>query len=177
MEIDLIPNIENFLPLFEIINSEIVLLSSGIENSGNDLQIRKEEPCVSDDQLKTNITGFGDPSTNQQVEEAAISWVTNEYTEQGWSVKSVETEKCGYDLLCTKEDIEEHVEVKGIQGSSISFIITAGEVRQSQVDYSFVLYAVTSALTNPVPYKFTAKELRNLFSFEIVSYRAYLKHE
>jgi hypothetical protein len=39
-----------------------------------------------------------------------------EYKQNGWSVESVEQDKCGYDLLCANSSIEEHVEVKGIRG-------------------------------------------------------------
>jgi hypothetical protein len=80
--------------------------------------------------IKTGA-GFGNPETNRKVERAAISCVTEWYESRGWQVQSVEIEKRGFDLLCVKRSIEEHVEVKGIQGSLPAFIITAREVRQA----------------------------------------------
>jgi hypothetical protein len=60
--------------------------------------------------------------------------VKREYKQNGWNVESVEQDKCGYDLHCTKSSLEEHVEVKGIRGLDPSFIITAGEVRRAGSD-------------------------------------------
>jgi len=119
--------------------------------------------------------GFGNPETNRKVEQAAIAYVTDYYKKNGWSVKSIESEKRGFDLLCTKGEAQEHVEVKGVQGDFVSFIITNGEVKQVQTDKHFVLCVVTSALTAPKLHKFTAEEFQEKFVLEVVSYRASLK--
>ena len=119
--------------------------------------------------------GFGNPETNKRVEKAAISFVTNDYKKRGWKVISVETEKRGFDLLCTKASKEEHVEVKGIQGDLLSFIITAGEVKKSQTDKKFVICVVTSASSSPKLHKFTAKDFCDQFDLEAIAYRAFKK--
>ena len=119
--------------------------------------------------------GFGNPETNRKVEQAAIAYVTDDYKKNGWLVKSIESEKRGFDLLCTKDEAQEHVEVKGVQGDFVSFIITNGEAKQAQTDKHFVLCVVTSALTAPKLHKFTAKEFQEKFVLETVSYRASLK--
>lgn len=116
--------------------------------------------------------GFGSSEVNRQVEQSAIQAVTKYYQEHDWKVESVESQKCGYDLLCTKGMYQEHVEVKGIQSDGISFIITSGEVKQSQLDENFVLYVVTTALENPVLHRFTAREFAEKFVLEPISYRA-----
>jgi hypothetical protein len=128
-----------------------------------------------DEQVQKIGGGFGNPETNRKVEQAAVSFVKNYYEQNHWSVESVESEKCGYDLLCTKNSIQEHVEVKGIQGNLVSFIITNGEVRQSQSNENFVLCAVTSVLSNPTLHRFSAIEFRKKFALEPISYRASLK--
>lgn len=128
-----------------------------------------------DEQVQKVGGGFGNPETNRKVEQAAVSFVKSHYEQNHWSVESVESEKCGYDLLCTKNSIQEHVEVKGIQGDFVSFIITNGEVRQSQSNENFVLCAVTSALSNPTLHRFSASEFREKFALEPISYRASLK--
>jgi hypothetical protein len=46
--------------------------------------------------------GFGSVETNRRVEEAAIEFVTRRYEEDGWTVRSVEAQKVGYDLRCDK---------------------------------------------------------------------------
>lgn len=161
MEIEVIKSIEKFLPLYRITNSEAILITNPqITNDGDTEEIG---------------AGFGNSETNKQVEEAAISYVTKDYQKKGWTVTSVESEKRGYDLVCIKDFIQEHVEVKGIQGSLISFIITSGEVKQSQIDENFFLCAVTSALSNPILHRFSAHEFREKFALEAISYRVSLK--
>ena len=76
--------------------------------------------------------GFGNPENNPVVEKAAVDLVTTRYRQLGWKVKTVEHEKCGFDLRCTKVRTVQEVEVKGIAGSHENFIITAGEVNQAR---------------------------------------------
>jgi len=160
MEIKVVQNIESVLPTFLITNSDVTpMLGDGSANI---------------DKGKTG-GGFGDSETNREVEQAAVLYVTNDYHENGWTVESVELKRCGFDLLCTKNKTQEHVEVKGVQGDTLSFIITAGEVKRSQKDENFILCVVTSALTNPKLHKLTAKDFNEGFSLETISYRAVLK--
>jgi len=161
MEIEVIQNLESYLPIYQITNSEAILVANVKKiDSGN---------------TGESGAGFGNSETNRQVEEAAIIYVTNDYQKKGWIVSSVQSEKCGYDLLCNKNSIEEHVEVKGVQGNLVSFIITNGEVKQSHVDENFCLCAVTLALSNPTLHKFSACEFQDKFSLEPISYYAFLE--
>ncbi len=121
--------------------------------------------------IKTGA-GFGNPETNRKVERAAISCVTEWYESRGWQVQSVEIEKRGFDLLCVKPSIEEHVEVKGIQGSVPAFIITAREVRQMHKNPRFVLWVVTSALKNPQTVRFVGKEFVKSFDLTPLAFKA-----
>jgi hypothetical protein len=176
MEIEIIENIESALPLFQINDFDIVAIPWSGKATKNIVNVSDGKQIISpNNNNEATGSGFGTPESNREVEQAAISHITNEYIKHGWSVISVETEKCGYDLSCSKGKKQEHVEVKGIQGNSISFIITTGEVKQSRLDENFVLCVVTSALTNPQTHRFTAKEFNGRFALEIVSYHAYLK--
>lgn len=122
--------------------------------------------------------GFSKAEMNRQVESAAISFVTQQYETEGWKVTSVEDAKCGYDLYCVKGSVEKHVEVKGVQGTALSFIITANEVRQAETDPDFVLGVITSALAEkPVMYRYRGKEFIAKFNLEILEYRASLRVE
>jgi hypothetical protein len=122
--------------------------------------------------------GFGDPESNKKVERAAVELVTNKYQNDGWIVVSLETEKCGFDLLCQKDGVEKHIEVKGISGNEISFIITANELRKAQSDPYFTIYAVTSALSeNPTLHPFTAQQFLEKFSLNEIAYRAAIKNK
>ena len=117
--------------------------------------------------------GFGYRQLNKTVEKAAIDAVRKHYEEHGWQVLSRERERIGYDLKCTKGRLEEHVEVKGISGSLEAFMITAGEVSRSQQDLSFVLYLVTSAITDkPLLRRYTAAEFQAQFRLDPIGFRA-----
>ena len=137
---------------------------------------RDATETVDEEQIASALergTGFGRPETNRRVEAAAISFVVDWYEARGWRVKSVEGEKCGYDLLCTRGDAEEHVEVKGVQGREPSFIITAGEVRRAQSDPSFILCVVTAALTGArVLHRCTGKKFVANYNLTPLAYRA-----
>lgn len=63
---------------------------------------------------KSGGAGFGNPEENKEVETAAIAFVTKLYESEGWQVVSVENEKCGFDLICTRGTTIENVEVKWI---------------------------------------------------------------
>jgi hypothetical protein len=125
--------------------------------------------------LQKNSVGFGSPETNRKVEQAAITFVTKHYESNGWSVQSVEIAKKGYDLLCVKGSIEEHVEVKGLQSEVIRFIITAGEVQCAHRDERFVLCVVTSAISiHPQLFRYTANEFVRQFDLSPAVFHASL---
>ena len=120
--------------------------------------------------------GFGNPETNSKVERAAIAVVIDWYESESWTVESVEAKKCGYDMLCRKDSEENHVEVKGVQGKLVAFIITAAEVRQAQNDSDFVLCVVTSALTDdPKLNLYDGETFISDFELSPLSYRALLR--
>jgi Domain of unknown function (DUF3883) len=99
------------------------------------------------------------------------------YVESGWSVYSVEADKCGYDLLCRNGTIQECVEVKGVQGTLLTFIITAGEVRQVKTNPGFVICVVTHALSQqPKAYWYTGGEFIKNFNLSPLVYRASLEY-
>lgn len=120
-------------------------------------------------------SGFSDYESRLKTEKAAISYVENIYKNEGWVVKSVELDKKGYDLLCTRGSQIECVEVKGIQGNKLSFIITDGEVKQAERNPNFVIYIVTAAIENPQYYKYTGQELIKNFDLIPLSFKAEIK--
>jgi hypothetical protein len=128
------------------------------------------------DQAAQTGAGFGDPVENKLVETAAVEAVAREYQWGGWSVRSVERDNCGFDLECTKGVTVEQVEVKGVRGTGLCFVITAGEVRQARENPKFVLVVVTSALSpSPTLTKFSGVEFGQQFDLAAIQYRASLK--
>jgi len=131
---------------------------------------KKKRPSLS------NRGGFQlNPEKRARVEKAAVDVVTNIYREAGWNVESVELEKVGYDLHCTKGAKVNCVEVKGTSGQFDEFILTANELAKAKTDRDFVLYVVTNALIKPVPTKYTAKQFLAKFELKPLAYRAKLK--
>jgi Domain of unknown function (DUF3883) len=115
--------------------------------------------------------GFGDPAENKLVEEAAVKEVLKHYA--GWSVRDVQHDKCGFDLVCTKDAEVEQVEVKGVRGTELFFSITVGEVKQARENPNFVLIVVTSALSpSPILTKFSGAEFVQQFDLVAIQYRA-----
>jgi len=120
--------------------------------------------------------GFGDPAENRLVEAAAVRAVVKVYKEDGWTVRSVERDKCGFDLDCSKDGVVEQVEVKGVRGAGLCFVITAGEVKQAHTNPNFFLVVVTSALTaSPTLTKFSGEGFVQRFDLAAIQYRAALK--
>lgn len=120
--------------------------------------------------------GFGDPAENKAVELAAVRVVVKTYEGGNWSVRSVERERCGFDLECSKDGVIENVEVKGVRGIAPCFIITAGEVAQARTNAKFVLVVVTSALSaSPKLTKYSGAEFCQRFELSAIQYRAILK--
>lgn len=122
-----------------------------------------------------NGAGYGDAKNNAIVEKAAIKAVTKLYIDDGWEVKSVEAERCGYDLVCIRGQERNDVEVKGISGAICNFIITYGEVEQAKTNKQFILCVVTNATSEPTIHKYDSNEFLNRFDINPVQYRATLK--
>src|SRR5438046_6102159 len=102
--------------------------------------------------------GFGEAVLNRQVETAAVSHVTKLLRSEGWSVKSVEAERIGFDLLCRRGQEWRHVEVKGVRGPYPSFVITEGELRRAKEDPCFWLFVVTNAIVSPFTHSMCGKK-------------------
>ena len=136
---------------------------------------QKEDGDGDNEALQQTVSsgaGFGNPEENKEVEKAAIAIVKKKYKFDGWTVRSVERDKCGYDLACHKGETTENIEVKGVRWSEQSFFITAGEVQQAQTNPKFVLFLVTSALTSPVLSSYSGPEFVRRFKLKCVQYRA-----
>jgi Domain of unknown function (DUF3883) len=104
--------------------------------------------------------GFGDPVTRAVVEAAAITAVRDHYESRGFSVESVEADKCGWDLTCTADSGIVRVEVKGVSGPKRSVLLTRNEYRSAVNDPGWVLAVVTRALAVPTVTIHTAEEVR-----------------
>jgi hypothetical protein len=128
------------------------------------------------DEEREEEGGFGDPALNKEVERAAIEFVTTRYQQEEWQVESVETRRLGFDLLARRGHDERHLEVKGLRGGEVDFILTAGEKRRAEVDPAFVCCVLTSALSPEPGYvEIPAQQLLEGKDFTVVAYRVRAK--
>lgn len=112
-----------------------------------------------------------DPEKRVRVERAAVKLVTKIYKGEGWKVESVEQEKVGYDLYCTRGSRVACVEVKGTSSSREEFILTANEYESAKANEDFVICIVTNAVTKPILKKYSGKQLLAKFEMRPLSYR------
>lgn len=95
------------------------------------------------DDSRTNSGWATRPS--KEVEDAAVRVVTALLEADGWKVRSVEADLCGYDLRCERRGKWRHVEVKGSSGPPARFIMTRNELRRAEHDVRFELFLVGRA--------------------------------
>jgi hypothetical protein len=123
--------------------------------------------------IGTRDSGFPDPATTKKIEKVAVNFVTAILEDEGWNVKSVEPDKCGYDLLCLKGKKELNVEVKGTSGKEVHFTITASEAQQAKVNPHFMLYIVTDILSRgPEMHTWTGVDFLRDFALSPIQYNA-----
>ncbi len=114
----------------------------------------------------------------KQVEEAAVNRAISALENEGWCVRSVELERCGFDLHCKRDDEELHVEVKGSSAIGGGFIITAQELSRAKNDRHFELWSIQDCLSEkPHVARYTGGELTARFAFEPIQFRATEKRD
>ena len=97
--------------------------------------------------------GFGDAEMNKIVELAAMDVVMTAYRSDDFDVEDVSAAKYGWDVTARKGPQEFHIEVKGVTGPLVTFLLTAKEHKTAKVDPQWVLAVVTKALTDPQYYE------------------------
>ena len=119
---------------------------------------------------------FGTAETNRLVEAAAINVVTANYRALGWTVRSVEMENVGYDLHCVNGRREMHVEVKGLSGEDLRFVITANEHDKAFADSQWKLAVVQNATSStPRIEEFSGSQYEELFHVQPLTFGAKLR--
>lgn len=123
--------------------------------------------------LRSAGAGYGDPERNRMIEQAAIGLVRGRYEEAGWTVTSVERDRCGFDLYCVRGAETEHVEVKGVGGSLQAFNITRNEVGQARRDAAWRLVVVTGCDgAERAAHTYTGPAFLESFELDPLQYRA-----
>jgi hypothetical protein len=116
---------------------------------------------------------FGDAETNAAVEQAAVNLVRKQRESDGWEVRSVEREQCGYDLDCRRNGREQHLEVKGTRKEPTQFVMTAGELRRAYEDSALVLVVVGHTLSDtPTVEEWRGRSFEDVFQLAPLRYLA-----
>jgi len=107
-------------------------------------------------------------------EKQAIELVIQQYEQLGWAVEFPENPRLGYKFSCFKSEERQDIEVKGLLGNEITFLITAREVQQAEENLNFMLWVVTTTLDQPKLQKWTGKEMLAEFQLDPMKYLASL---
>ncbi|MBK8979637.1 MAG: DUF3883 domain-containing protein [Planctomycetes bacterium] len=91
--------------------------------------------------------GFGSAAENRKVEMAAMREARRRLKREGWRIRDVSAQRCGYDRDCKRRGEVLHVEVKGVRGPEKRFILTRREAQTWKRDRHYCLFLVTNALT------------------------------
>lgn len=132
--------------------------------------------------LNVTVTKAGQPvfataEHRTQVELKSVAFVRRDFERKGWIVLSREREHVGYDLHCTRDKLELHIEVKGTAGIDPVFFMTHGEYKRVKSDHVFLLAVVTAVLASPKLATYSGLKLQQDFTFTPMLYSATPKEE
>ena len=107
------------------------------------------ESSNSPGKARSHGAGFGNVTSNEEVETAAMKIAAAWYEKRGWNVVDVSDKGgLGYDLQCVLSGREKHVEVKGMSGDRENFHMTLSEKERSETDDDYVVFVVTETLSS-----------------------------
>lgn len=97
--------------------------------------------------VDTDDISPNDLAPDKEIEKAAIAFAMKHYRDLGYAVESVEAEKIGYDLRCSRGGEERHIEVKGRARDEKIVILTRREWKRARADPNWFL-AIVSSVTS-----------------------------
>lgn len=131
---------------------------------------RDSHPWMDVDLVGAINSGFASQEHRRKVEKRAVNLVREHLIGKGWDVKSVEAERCGYDLHCTRAKESLLVEVKGTAGVECRFFLTAGELNAAQAHENYRLYHVSNVLTQPRMRSIVGKRIVETFDLTPIAF-------
>ena len=94
--------------------------------------------------IKRGIGRATDPARNKAIEQRAMEKAARCYREAGWEVEDVSSRRgLGYDIRCTRNGEELHVEVKGVSTDGSEVNLTRNEVEHAREHPRPVLFVVS----------------------------------
>ena len=105
-------------------------------------------------------------------EKLAMISVMAQYMRDGWMVRSVDKSQVGYDLECSKDDLNEAVVIKSFTSDRASFAISAIEIENARSNKDFVLWVVSGVAENPELRCLRGRELFEQFDLDPLAFAA-----
>lgn len=94
--------------------------------------------------IKRGIGRAADSARNKAIEQRAMDEAARHYREAGWEVEDVSSRRgLGYDIRCTRNGEELHVEVKGVSTDGSEVNLTRNEVEHAHEHPRPVLFVVS----------------------------------
>lgn len=130
-------------------------------------------PCDESELSQSEVeAALADVVASREVEESAVRTVREWYEARGWKVHSVEREKIGYDLRCSKGRERRRVEVKGRSGSGDVILLTANEWRRAVEDKAFVLAVVSQIRKSSTLVQMTGDDFQKSYNVRPMMFHA-----
>ena len=125
-------------------------------------------PNLKEVNIPTSVKKYTPPETEvkREIEKTAVDVASNYYAEKGFSVKSVENENLGWDLIVVKNNEELHVEVKGTSRNDYHFFLSKQEYEKMKNDSKWRLFVVKDALGNPEHKEILNSDIEEFFDLE-----------
>lgn len=102
---------------------------------------------------KQSVSRQQDQERKAQIEKAAIRASCSHFESLGYSIKSVEKDNVGWDLVATSGKTTLNIEVKGLSGDNFAIELTPNEYKAFVAESeSYRLAVVVSALNKPALY-------------------------
>ena len=126
--------------------------STGSENEESSKRFDyKEENADAD--ISAFASKYTPPETEvkKEIENTAVEIASSYYRRNGYTVRSVETENCGWDLTVRKDGKELHIEVKGTSRNDFHFFLSKNEYDKMMNDPKWRLFVAKNVLEDPDP--------------------------
>lgn len=131
--------------------------------------------AVQEPKVQVSGGGFVDPEIREEVEVAAVAYVTHELNRRGFEVFDCQAENRGYDLLAVSTSSRLLVEVKGTDHQGPRFFLTRNEHRSSIEQDDWRLFVVCEARSAPFLHEFTAEQMRFQFTLDPLAWECIQK--
>ncbi|MFT3820147.1 MAG: DUF3883 domain-containing protein [Rubrivivax sp.] len=132
--------------------------------------LSRMESTAEEPEVEISGGGFANPETRKQIEGAAVDYVIRHLESFGYKWHDRQKDRCGYDVLATRDNEILYIEVKGTDSSVPRFFITRRERIFSQGHTNWQLWVVCQARSLPKLLRFSASDMEQMFDFDALAW-------